>query len=1024
MGDQDEDASSQSIRRSTRTIRRPPRFIEADEETGVDGAHGPTLEDALEDDQERETFENWESNDAIQDEGDLVEDRRDDGNEQLVYGPVSWGEMRSVEEVHSVVERVHLKIKAWKNNIFNVPRGKIGKEFIDEATRLMRLFNRKMRWEPLALNLLIIYFPLMLQKPSQRSKNKDHVRYLTKRLSLWKEGCLDKLLSEGEEIQKRMTSKNERKKESNLKGFRRLMMEGKVRQALKLVDSENDIAGIHTINSNIKDILKEKHPQGETLNAEVLLSGVPERVEEVTFERIDGHVIQEASKKMNGSGGPTKIDADVWKHILCSKVFGNKSSELAEEVAVATRRLCIEDIPHKFLHLLLDCRLVPLMKEDNGVRPVGVGKVLRRIMCKAVVSTLGLDVQLAGGSLQTCTGVEAGIEAAIHAMAKIFKDDSCEAALLVDADNAFNRLNRKVTLHNLQHQCPPISRFLSNTYKEPAKLHLGDGSHILSEEGTTQGDPLAMAMYAISTRPLIESLKTNAKDVAQVWFADDSAGAGKIRALKLWWDHLKEIGPKYGYYPKPSKTYLIVKNEQILIEAKELFDGEEIKFTADGHRHVGAVIGTETFRNDFVSGKVEKWVKDVNELAEIAKEEPQAALCAYNMGLSQRWTFVQRTIKDISFLFEPLEEAIRNILIPAICGKVVSDIERKLISLPYKYGGLGIRNPVETCKDQFDQSLAITSELTQMICQQDLDLSKLNKSAIKEKKKEVVSLKEKKLKESLDALIEAFDEKTKRLVMCAGEKGASAWLSSLPLKKYGYNINKREFKDALCLRYGWPIQDMPNYCACGLKNDMDHILTCKKGGYVSMRHNAIRDTEAKIMKEVCSDIKIEPNMLPVGMDKIIGNNADNARLDISARGVWRSQERTFFDVRVTHPTAASHLKKSMEALYRENENEKKRAYNDRVMNIEKGAFTPLVFSTTGGMGPECTRLNKQLAELISQKTGEVYAHVMRHLRTRLRFALLRATLVAVRGYRGQKGRSEEIEIEDISFNLIPEMKDF
>ena len=104
--------------------------------------------------------------------------------------------------------------------------------------------------------------------------------------------------------------------------------------------------------------------------------------------------------------------------------------------------------------------------------------------------------------------------------------------------------------------------------------------------------------------------------------------------------------------------------------------------------------------------------------------------------------------------------------------------------------------------------------------------------------------------------------------------------------------------------------------------------------------------------------------------------------------------RNIFDVRVTHPTVASHLKKSMEALYRENENEKKRAYNDKVMNIEKGAFTPLVFSTTGGMGPECTRLNKQLAELISQKTSEVYAHVMWHLRTRLKFALLRATLVA------------------------------
>ena len=82
-----------------------------------------------------------------------------------------------------------------------------------------------------------------------------------------------------------------------------------------------------------------------------------------------------------------------------------------------------------------------------------------------------------------------------------------------------------------------------------------------------------------------------------------------------------------------------------------------------------------------------------------------------------------------------------------------------------------------------------------------------------------------------------------------------------------------------------------------------------------------------------------------------------------------------------------------------------------MINIEKGAFTPLVFSTTGGMGPECTRLNKQLAELISQNTGEVYAHVIQHIHTRLRFALLRATLVAVRGYRGQKGQSEELEIE-------------
>ena len=60
-----------------------------------------------------------------------------------------------------------------------------------------------------------------------------------------------------------------------------------------------------------------------------------------------------------------------------------------------------------------------------------------------------------------------------------------------------------------------------------------------------------MAMYAVSTRPIIESLSSEIDDVAQVWFADDSSGAGKLLALKAWWDHLKCVGPKYGYFPKP-----------------------------------------------------------------------------------------------------------------------------------------------------------------------------------------------------------------------------------------------------------------------------------------------------------------------------------------------------------------------------------------------------------------------------------------------------------------------------------------
>ena len=73
--------------------------------------------------------------------------------------------------------------------------------------------------------------------------------------------------------------------------------------------------------------------------------------------------------------------------------------------------------------------------------------------------------------------------------------------------------------------------------------------HILSEEGSTQGDVAAMAMCAIGIRPLIDILqdKTDSSSCQQVWYADDSLAAGKLREMRKWWDVLTSTGPKYGY---------------------------------------------------------------------------------------------------------------------------------------------------------------------------------------------------------------------------------------------------------------------------------------------------------------------------------------------------------------------------------------------------------------------------------------------------------------------------------------------
>ena len=211
---------------------------------------------------------------------------------------------------------------------------------------------------------------------------------------------------------------------------------------------------------------------------------------------------------------------------------------------------------------------------------------------------------------------------------------------------------------------------------------------------------------------------------------------------------------------------------------------------------------------------------------------------------------------------------------------------------------------------------------------------------------------------------------------------------------------------------------MPRYCGCGQPNSLDHALICKKGGYVTMRHNALRDTEAKILQEVCKDVAVEPGLIPT-VAEMTENTDDGARLDIAARGVWSACERTLFDVVVAYPNAQSHINKPLKTIYEEKQQIKKRKYNDRIINVEKSTFTPLVFTTTGGMGPECERLHKRLAEMIAAKRSEQYSQVMQHIRCRLRFALLKATLVAIRGVRGSMRGAAEDDLGDISFNLIP-----
>ena len=127
---------------------------------------------------------------------------------------------------------------------------------------------------------------------------------------------------------------------------------------------------------------------------------------------------------------------------------------------------------------------------------------------------------------------------------------------------------------------------------------------------------------------------------------------------------------------------------------------------------------------------------------------------------------------------------------------------------------------------------------------------------------------------------------------------------------------------------------------------------------------------------------------------------------------------------MVHPNSPSYAGKKIEKIYEEHEDEKKRAYSQRIIQVEKASFTPLVFTTSGGMASECTRFHKKIAQLISLKTKEEYSQVMHHLRTRLRFTLLRSTLIALRGEKGKLKKPQSSSVTELSFNLLPEMPSY
>ena len=153
------------------------------------------------------------------------------------YTNIKWEE-RNLREVSKKIQDAYERIVFWKKNLFMLPTGAAAKKYMTKTTKLMNGWTNNLPFKDVAFTTIHVMPNILLQKPSKRSKVKDHLKALVRRIDLWINGNIDELLFQGETIQSRLHHINTPKSIGELsKKFALLMEKGNVNSALKLLTS-------------------------------------------------------------------------------------------------------------------------------------------------------------------------------------------------------------------------------------------------------------------------------------------------------------------------------------------------------------------------------------------------------------------------------------------------------------------------------------------------------------------------------------------------------------------------------------------------------------------------------------------------------------------------------------------------------------------------------------------------------------------------------------------------------------------